>query len=99
MVLPIFKYHPDPVATESIVPSDALCVCCGRARGYIYAGPVYSEEELEESLCPWCIADGSAHERFDACFTDEGGIGDYGTWDLVPSEIVDEIAYRTPGLM
>lgn len=97
MKLPQFKYHPDPIATESVIESDAECVCCGGARGYIYAGPVYSEEELDHSLCPWCIADGSAHEKFEASFTDEDGIGGYGDWEPVPSDVVEEIAYRTPG--
>ena len=50
-----------------------MCVCCGERRGYIYAGPVYSERELSDSLCPWCIADGSAHSRFGAEFTDAAG--------------------------
>ena len=97
MALPEFKYHPDPITTESITKSDATCVCCGKARGYIYIGPVYSEEELDESLCPWCIADGSAHEKFDASFTDEDGIGGYGEWEPVPDGVVEEVAYRTPG--
>ncbi len=97
MQLPEFKYHPDPIATESIVRSEAECVCCGKARGYVYVGPVFSEEDLDESLCPWCIADGSAHEKFDASFTDEKGVGDYGSWECVSPAIVDEVAHRTPG--
>ena len=95
--LPTFKYHPDPIKTGSIEPSSAKCVCCGRARGYIYTGPVYAVDEYDESICPWCIADGSAHERFDASFHDESGVGGYGTWDDVPEAVVEEIAFRTPG--
>ena len=60
MVLPTFKYHPDPVATGNVVQSDTECVCCGKARGFIYAGPVYAIEEYDHCICPWCIADGSA---------------------------------------
>lgn len=97
MDLPVFRYHPEPLASGSIIASDAECLCCGQARGYIYVGPVYAEEELDEALCPWCIADGSAHEQFDASFTDEDGIGDYGDWDPVPQEVVAEVALRTPG--
>jgi uncharacterized protein len=95
--LPVFRYHPDPLASGSVVPSDLECRCCGRARGHIYTGPVYAEEELNEALCPWCIADGSAAERFDATFVDPGGVGDYGSWDEVPPAVVDEVAERTPG--
>ncbi|MCL2423495.1 MAG: CbrC family protein [Micrococcales bacterium] len=96
-MLPEFKYHPDPLATDTVVESDDECECCERARGYIYTGPVYCEEELDEALCPWCIADGSAHEKFDALFTDEDMIGGGGEWDLVSDDVVEEVACRTPG--
>jgi uncharacterized protein CbrC (UPF0167 family) len=95
--LPSFRYHPNPLATGSINPSTVACVCCGRARGYVYVGPVYAEEELEEKLCPWCIADGSAHARFDADFVDVDAIGDRGTWEKVERSIAEEVAFRTPG--
>lgn len=72
-------------------------MCCEQARGYIYVGPVYAEEELEEALCPWCIADGSAHAKLGASFTDELGIGSRGDWDKVSAEVIAEVAYRTPG--
>lgn len=50
----------------------AVCQGCGKARGFVYVGPVYSVEELNDALCPWCIADGSAAEAFGASFTDVG---------------------------
>jgi hypothetical protein len=97
MPLPQFKYHPDPLATGSVAPSDVVCACCGRSRGYVYTGPVYAEEELVDCICPWCISDGTAHEKFGASFTDESGIGGYGDWCKVPDEVMEEVAYRTPG--
>ncbi len=33
MSLPTFKYHPDPLATGSVIESNVECVCCGQARG------------------------------------------------------------------
>ena len=62
--LPVFLYHPDPIATGSIQPSATPCKVCGQARGYIYTGPVYTEirNRLDDAICPWCIADGSAHD-------------------------------------
>jgi hypothetical protein len=69
---PEFPYHPDPRATGSVVVSDTSCVACGQSRGFVYAGPVYSQGELIDSLCPWCIADGSAAEKYEAEFTDVG---------------------------
>lgn len=96
MTLPTFRYHPDPIATGSVATSGAVCRACNRARGYIYTGPVYAEIELEDALCPWCIADGSAAARFTAEFVDPAGVGDYGRWDAVPAAVVDEDAKRTP---
>jgi uncharacterized protein CbrC (UPF0167 family) len=41
MDLPIFCYHPDPVASGSIVAPDAQCACYGERRGFICTGPAY----------------------------------------------------------
>lgn len=95
--LPTFRYHPDPVATGSIVVSDKTCSCCVEARGYIYVGPVYSEQDVEDELCPWCIADGSAAEEYEATFVDPDGIGNYGEWDEVKEEVIEQVSRRTPG--
>jgi uncharacterized protein len=92
MDLPAFRYHPDPIKSGSIISSQALCLCCKARREFIYAGPVYSEADLEESLCPWCIADGSAHRAFDASFANPAGFP-----DGIAPDVIDEIAYRTPG--
>ncbi len=99
MNLPHFKYHPDPIATGSVEASDAECECCGQRRGYIYVGSVYAEKELSECLCPWCIADGSAHEKFDAEFTDAAGVGGYSKPMAISKEVVEELAFRTPGFI
>jgi uncharacterized protein len=91
--LPVFKYHPDPVAAGMIAESDSPCLDCNQIRGYIYNGPVYSErfDHLTGCLCPWCIADGSAAKRFGATFTDTG------TLDGISSEVREELEQRTPG--
>lgn len=95
--LPKFQYHPDPVASGSVVRSDAACACCGRSRGWSYAGPVYGEEEPDGVICPWCIADGSAHARLGVSFVDEAGVGGAGEREPVPDRVVAAVAYRTPG--
>ncbi len=92
MSLPTFRYHPDPILSGSVIASDKKCRSCGQKRGYIYAGPVYAEDELDESICPWCIADGSAAEKFDATFVDTEAFAD-GT----PDSAIEEITQRTPG--
>jgi uncharacterized protein CbrC (UPF0167 family) len=95
--LPNFIYHPDPIATGSVVVSDESCICCGRAPGLMYAGPVYSRDSDKGKICPWCIADGTAHAKLFASFTDPTNIGGGGEWDHVSQDVIDMIAYRTPG--
>jgi len=93
MTLPSFRYHPDPVGTSSIAASEKECRCCGRSRGYIYTLAPYTEEEVdEESVCPWCIADGSAHAKLQAEFIDPHGIP-----DDVPEAVAAQLVERTPG--
>jgi len=91
--LPEFPYHPDPRATGSVNASDTPCVACGQSRGFVYTGPVYSQQELVDCLCPWCIADGSAAEKYGAEFTDVG----WGVPADVPDAVVRKVATRTPG--
>ena len=92
MSIPEFRYHPDPIGSGSVVPSEASCACCGKARGYIYAGPVYAEDELADAICPWCIADGSAHKKYDATFFDEESCD-----EDIPARTIRKICERTPG--
>jgi uncharacterized protein CbrC (UPF0167 family) len=93
MDLPAFRYHPDPIATGSVERSDAECRCCGQRRGYIYICNSFCEEELDEALCPWCIADGSAAQKFDATFSDGHPLSKAG----VPEAVIEEVTCRTPG--
>jgi uncharacterized protein CbrC (UPF0167 family) len=74
MKLPYFIYHPNPLKTGAIIESDAVCECCGLSNGYLYQGPIYATANIE-NLCPWCIADGRASEKYKASFTC-GAFGD-----------------------
>ena len=68
MDLPPFPFRRD--AATAFEASDLVCDCCGQARGYINAhSPIYSAVGVDV-LCPWCIADGTAAERFQAHFVD-----------------------------
>jgi uncharacterized protein len=89
--LPSFRYHPDPLATGAVKPSDVVCSCCQRNRGFIYTGPVYGKSRPRGGICPWCISDGSASEH-GALFSDSRPLLMAGVSD----EIVDEIHLRTP---
>jgi uncharacterized protein CbrC (UPF0167 family) len=96
--LPKFKYYPTacaPAGTDVVAKEAGDCPVCGEESEYVYMGPVYAEDDdLEESICPWCIANGSAHRQFEAEFNPVAGSAP----DTVPSSIVEEIAYRTPGI-
>jgi uncharacterized protein CbrC (UPF0167 family) len=91
--LPTFRYHPDPIATDSVQTSNDPCDVCGLDRGLMYSGPVYSASADEPTICPWCIGDGSAATVLHADFTDVG----WGVPNNVPPEVLDEVAHRTPG--
>ncbi|WP_221091339.1 CbrC family protein [Deinococcus aquaedulcis] len=93
--LPFFRYHPDPLATGMIEPFEGECPCCAQVRGYRYTSIPFAEDEWPD-LCPWCIADGSAHERLEAEFTDSHGVGG-GSWAPLPDEVRQVIVTRTPG--
>ncbi|HKX29489.1 MAG TPA: CbrC family protein [Blastocatellia bacterium] len=99
MNLPVFKYHPDPLGTGSVEPRDARCVCCEESKQYIYTGPVHAVTDLAELICPWCIASGFAHQKYGAEFNDQTSVGDgdHFAREAVPKEVIEEIAYRTPG--
>ncbi len=86
--LPIFRYHPDPIATGMIkANADAICPCCKEQTGWVYQGHPYGYERFED-LCPWCIANGSAHEKLGVLFVPEV--------EGVSPQIRAEIEYRTP---
>ncbi|MCC7064395.1 MAG: CbrC family protein [Planctomycetes bacterium] len=90
--LPKFRFHPEPLLSGAIETSDAECGVCGQTRGFVYAGPCYVEDDFDAQLCPWCIADGSAHRKFGVTFHE---------LELPPEievEVLDEIEERTPGI-
>ena len=94
--LPHFPYHRDPASSGSIRSSDEACECCGKAPGVLYNGVVYAEEEILD-LCPWCIADGSAADKFDADFFDAYFCDDNLTQVKMPPEVHKEVFSRTIG--
>lgn len=94
--LPDFPYHRDPVASESVRQSDDVCDCCGIARGVMYNGVMYSVQKPKD-ICPWCIADGSASEKYDASFFDADFVDeDFETVD-VATKYYTEVFCKTIG--
>lgn len=89
--LPVFRYHPDPVATGSIVENHSLaCPCCGLRTGWVYEMKPYGLGDQPANLCPWCIADGRAAATFGSEFVSDI-VGE------VPADVIDELNLRTPG--
>jgi uncharacterized protein CbrC (UPF0167 family) len=81
----------DPVASGSIREAAEACACCERERGWIYTATFYTAREVNGRFCPWCIADGSAAERFEGEFADSVGLDDVG------EDVLHEVTRRTPG--
>ena len=90
--LPTFRYHPDPLGTGRVIASDNRCAVCKQRRGFIYAGPVYAEDDFEDAICPWCIGNGAAARLLGTTFVD----GDSFAVDT-PETAIKEITERTPG--
>ncbi|MFC9279090.1 CbrC family protein [Streptomyces collinus] len=89
--LPFFRYHPDPLASGAIRAAAETCACCKRNAGWIYTATFYTAQDVSGRFCPWCIADGSAAERFAGEFADSCGL------DGVSEDILHEVTRRTPG--
>ncbi|MEN6670919.1 CbrC family protein [Psychrobacter sp. B38] len=94
MILPLFKYHPNPIDTGAIERTEEACECCGQARGYRATSTIHSVESIE-TICPWCIADGVAAKKFDGEFSDSHPL----LSDGIDREIVKEVCERTPSFI
>lgn len=93
MELPMFRYHPDPLATGAVIKETGECICCKRQVEYLYVSSVYSIEDIPGKFCPWCIADGSAHEQYEVEFTDSGSLSKAG----ISAQIIEQVTQKTPG--
>ena len=94
-MLPKFKYHPNCFENEvfEIVKEgqEVTCMCCGKHPEYYYKQIMYASEDVD-CLCPECIADGSAAEKFNGEFIQ------YADDIEDDAEITAELFKRTPGL-
>jgi uncharacterized protein len=88
--LPVFKYVNDPLESKIIKEERCKCEVCGKKVDYIYDGPFFAIEEVE-SICPWCIADGSAAKKYDGEF-----IGRASCEKVNSQELKEELCTRTP---
>lgn len=107
-LLPTFKYHPQPLETGAFKRDQTVtCDCCEQPTPVYYTNPFYSVDDIDH-LCPWCIADGKAAEKYAGSFQDDASIegveaqynekGDYDGAQLPCSEdALREVTERTPG--
>lgn len=92
--LPYFRYHPNPLETGAFEECEAIaCDCCGKMTKVYYTGSFYSADDVD-CLCPFCIANGSAAEKFDGTFSDNAFFQ-----DVDDSKKHDELFHRTPGFI
>ncbi|SDX05619.1 CbrC family protein [Paenibacillus sp. CF384] len=90
-LLPIFKYHPNPIVTGMIIESNAICPVCEEQTDHVYVGPFFSIDEVED-ICPWCIENGQAASKFNGEFQDSASCE-----EISNKEKLDELVHRTPG--
>jgi len=90
--LPHFIYHPDPLATGAFVEGEAkVCPSCGKKSNVYYNLLPYCIDNIE-NLCPFCIANGLAAEKFDAEFVQDA------EWSGQTNPEKDKLLFcQTPG--
>ena len=64
----------------------------------MYTGPVYSVHR-PDNVCPWCVADGSAADKWGAGFTDFEFRDSHRDAVELPLEIYNEVYHRTLGVV
>lgn len=106
--LPTFRYHPQPLETGAFEQDKTVtCDCCEQPTPVYYTSPFYSVDDIDH-LCPWCIADGKAAEKYAGSFQDDASIegiearydedGEFSGVQIPYSdEMLKELTERTPG--
>jgi uncharacterized protein CbrC (UPF0167 family) len=91
IALPEFKYNPNAEKVGIIKREKTICPVCKTERDAVYVGPFYSVEEVE-GICPWCIKDGSAAQKYNGEFQDAASCD-----SVDKEEYLTELTARTPG--
>ncbi|MFW2177392.1 MULTISPECIES: CbrC family protein [unclassified Moraxella] len=102
MNYPIFKYHPNAYDLDIFIKEQGVCDVCGKPSELKYDCSFYSAEELDY-ICPFCISDGSASNKYGGQFNNYLSIETVEILETEeaflpknPNKLFDEIAYRTP---
>ena len=94
VALPDYRFHGVPLGLGIIVEDSATCSSCGDARGFSYSGTLYNVDDDSLAICPWCIADGSAHSKLGVTFNHANHLPDTVS---LPNDLAAELFQRTPG--
>ena len=89
--LPEFKYNPTALKLGVIKKENTNCPVCEKKKDYVYTGPFYTTENVE-GICPWCIKDGSASEKYNGEFQDSASCEPVDS-----QELLMELITKTPG--
>ncbi|HIW05898.1 MAG TPA: CbrC family protein [Candidatus Ignatzschineria merdigallinarum] len=100
MNYPYFKYHPNAYLLDLFVEKEGICSICNEARSLKYEASFYSVEK-PDYICPFCIADGGAAQKYDGEFNDYCGIEGVSAdpndpSPTIPQEMLLDICKRTP---
>jgi uncharacterized protein CbrC (UPF0167 family) len=95
--IPEFKYHPYPLKTLTFEQEDSVtCKCCNMPTLVYYTYPFESSLDSVDYddffICPTCIIDGKASEKFQGKFQEP----EYCEPVSSPEKL-DELCHRTPG--
>ncbi|SDH17583.1 hypothetical protein SAMN05216588_10378 [Pseudomonas flavescens] len=101
--LPVFRLHPNAYRLGLFSQQAGICSCCDTPREWRYEGPFYARQK-PAYLCPWCVADGSAAQRWQGQFNDDLSIEGCQPDPAAPSAsldlaLLDEVCERTPGYL
>lgn len=100
MKLPTFKYSPNAYNINVFQNIEGICSICNEERQIKYTNSFYSINE-PEYICPWCIANGKAAEKYDGEFNDYCGIESIlpnldDANKTIPKDLLLEVTNRTP---
>jgi len=100
MKLPTFKYSPNAYDIGVFKKEAGCCSVCNEQREIKYVGSFYSKNK-PEYICPWCIANGTASQKYDGEFNDYFGIEGVSCDPADPLPTIDqelllEITNKTP---
>ncbi len=100
MELPKFKYSPNAYKLDIFIEEEGTCSVCNEKRKLKYNGSFYSIDK-PNYICPWCISNGKAAEKYEGEFNDYLGIEGVSPdpkdpEPSIPKEMLYEICTRTP---